>query len=104
MPTVDDVRYEIQSDLPSKCTRLCVSLSKSGWIIKGIILENEQLFRSNNGVYYQMQTSSSNQMSVLVCNEKNTAQSIKCSLAVGQGLDSKSFHKIVLPSIEFKSF
>jgi hypothetical protein len=51
-----------------------------------------------------MQTSSSNQISVKVLNDKNTQQSIKCTLAVGQGLDSKAFHKVVIPSIEFKSF
>lgn len=49
---LEDVKYEIQSDLPNRCTKLSVVLLKSGWIIKGIILENEQLFKGNSGVHY----------------------------------------------------
>lgn len=61
LPNVkDDIRYEIVSDLQQKCTQLNISVIKNGWILKGIILENEQLFNGNGGLHYQMQSTGQN--------------------------------------------
>lgn len=42
LPNVeDDIRFEIVSDLANKCTQLQLTVTKTGWIIKSVILENE---------------------------------------------------------------
>ena len=76
----------------------------SPWIIKGIILSNEKLFKNSGGMFVVMQTVSSNQIVVPLQNEKNTQQMVDVKVIVGQGLDSASFHTIEVQQIQLKKF
>ena len=69
--TEEDIRFEVVSDLANKCTKLNISVSKEGWIIKGVVLENEQLFKDNGGIFYQMQSVGLSTVSVRLSNAKN---------------------------------
>ena len=104
LPTTEDIKYEIQPNDTSKCCMLSISINKPGWIIKGIIIENQQLFSENNGMHFQMQTVGANTINVELKNDKNTEQLLKCKVITGQGIDSNVFHTLEIDNIKFKSF
>jgi len=74
LPSEEDIVVEIKSDLNLKCSVLSMTVSKPGWIIKGYILNNEQLFSETGGGHVSMQTVSQNTVSVQLSNAKFTEQ------------------------------
>lgn len=79
-------------------------LNRAGWIIKGVILNNEQLFEDNAGIYVEMLSNSTNQVTIPIINNRNSEEQIEAKVIVGQGVDSSSFHTIQLRPIVFKKF
>ena len=56
-------------------------MRSNGWIIKGVIMQNEQLFQ--DGILVQMLSQSSNTITVSVNTEKNVEQVIDVKIITG---------------------
>jgi hypothetical protein len=48
-PTMQDISVEFYNDFNSRMTQMIVRLSRPGWIIKGLVISNELLFKDNGG-------------------------------------------------------
>ena len=58
-------------------------VNRAGWIIKGVILNNEQLFQENSGCYVEMLANSVNQITIPIINTRNSEEAIEAKLIVG---------------------
>ena len=83
MPKSEEIQAVIQPNYESKSIVLTISISSPGWIIKSVILYNEDLFKSSNGLYVDMLTQSQNQVSIELESTKFSEQLIEGKLVVG---------------------
>ena len=104
MPSKNDIILSCTHNFEMRTSDICFTIKEQGWIIKGIIMNNEKLFKDTNGNHVAMQSISTNSITVPIKQEKNTKQSIETKIIVGQGLDSASFHTIDMGAVELKKF
>lgn len=55
---------------------MILTVMKPGWIIKGVIVRNEHLFKETGGTHVQILSESMNRVKVAIMNEKNSKQSL----------------------------
>ena len=103
MPTVEDLTFRQVPDLENKCSNLTIIVNKKGWIIKGITLQNEELF-APTGVSASFAMESSNTIKVPLRCDKNQTYSLEMKLILGQGLDSNNFTVISVKQLDIKKF
>ena len=91
--------------MQGRCSTLSITLNnKQDWMIKSVLLQNEQIFPQNNGTLVQVFSTHLTSVSIPLTNAKNKKETIDAKLIIGQGLDSGSFITVELPPIEFKIF
>jgi len=65
------VACEIVNNAKEHISELKITLNKQGWIIKGILAQNETLFKVNGGTYVQILSTSEQRVVIPLSNEKN---------------------------------
>ena len=72
MPSKEDIILSCTHNFEMRTSDICFTIKEQGWIIKGIIMNNEKLFRDTNGNYVSMNSISQNSITVPIKQEKNT--------------------------------
>ena len=91
-------------DLEKKCTNIVVKINKPSWIVKSIIISSDSLYQSNDNVYSQVLLNSSNTVSIPIRSDNNESHNLEFKLVIGLGLNSSSFHTIVIPQLKVRKF
>jgi hypothetical protein len=81
-----------------------VKINKPSWIVKSIIISSDSLYQSNNNVYSQVLLNSSNTVSIPIHSDNNESHNLEFKLVIGLGLNSSSFHTIVIPQLKVRKF
>lgn len=105
IPTIEDISIKQTPNMQDRCSMLTITINnKADWMIKSVLLQNEQIFPQNNGTLVQVFSTHLTSVKIPLTNSKNKKELIDAKLIIGQGLDSSSFITVELPPIEFKIF
>jgi hypothetical protein len=83
LPTAEDIEMTFAGNFENRSSDLTLEVTCAGWIIKGIILNNEQVFKDKNGSHMQIASVSSNKITVALKSDKNSKQLIDSKIILG---------------------
>jgi hypothetical protein len=72
LPSAEDLKISHIHNFQDRTSDLCITVKEAGWIIKGIIMNNEKLFKESGGNSVFMQSISQNSIVVPIKLEKNS--------------------------------
>ena len=81
-----------------------IEITRKGWIIKGVVLNSEKIFTESGGTFVQVFSTSSSVVTVPIICAKNNEEQIEMKIITAQGIDSASFHTIIMQTIKIKKF
>lgn len=102
-PTKEEISIARNCNLEKKCVELEVSVKKSGWCIRSVLLFSDGMF-PKGGSFAVHPTQSTNKVIVPLKKEKNTNESINLTILLGAGLNAPFFLTHKEPNYNFPKF